>query len=65
LNHASAADALAEILIGGTNDHALHTGIGRGQSGGGCERIVGFEFDHRPHYNSRGSQHFFEQVELR
>ena len=60
-----AAHALREVLVGRADDHAFDARIGGRGRGRGGERVVGFEFDHRPHDDPLGRERLFEQRKLR
>ncbi len=64
LHDAGADDALAEILIGRTNDDAIDARIAGGEGGGGGEGVIGLEFDHGPDDDAGGGEDFFQQIEL-
>ena len=49
LHDPGAAHALAEVLVGGDDQHLLDAFVGVGHGGGGAERVVGLVLDHRPH----------------
>ena len=58
------ADALAEVLVGGADDHLIHLRIG-GRHRRGCgQRVVGLELHHRPHGHPRGRQSVLQDREL-
>ena len=65
LNHALAADALGQILIGSADDYAIDTRIGVRQRCCRRERIVGLKLHHRPNGNPRRRESLFQQRELR
>ena len=44
---------MAEILVGGDDQHLLDPLVGVGKGGRGPERVVGLELDHRPHHEPR------------
>ncbi len=41
--------ALAEVLVGGDDQHLFDPFVGVGDHGGRAERVVGLVLDHRPH----------------
>ena len=55
---------MGEILVGRTDDDAVHTRIARGNCRTGGERIVCLELDHGPDDDAGRGEGFFEQVEL-
>jgi hypothetical protein len=65
LHDARALHALREILIWAADDDAFHLFIARSNGRARSKRIVGFELHHRPHDDSGGNEHIFEQLKLR
>ena len=56
LHHPPADDALAEVLVGGDDQHLLDPLVGIGERGRGRQRVVGLVFDHRPDDEAGGGE---------
>ena len=65
LHHPVLPDALRQVLVGGPDADLLHPFVGRGDAGGGGERVVGLELDHGPDGHAHGGERLFQRVELR
>ena len=65
MHDARTPHALREVFVRCADDHALDARIGGRDRCCCCQRIVGFEFDHRPYGDSGGDQRFLERPELR
>ena len=65
LHDTRAADRLRQVLVGRADQDALYSRIGRSGFGSCRQRIVGFEFHHRPDRDAEGRQRLLQQRELR
>ena len=61
---AIADDALREVLVRRPDADLLDAVVLRRQECGGCERIIGFQLDHRPDGNPHGAQCLLQRNEL-
>jgi hypothetical protein len=55
---------LRQILVGRPDGDFLDPRVGIGEARRGCQGIVGFELDHRPHGDAHRGERFFQRVEL-
>ena len=65
LNNAGISDALPQILVRCPDGNFLHPFVGGREMRGRGERVVGFEFYHRPNDDAHGGERFLERMKLR
>jgi len=56
---------LGQILVRGSNNHAIDLGVLRGEKGGRRESIVRLKFHPGPNHDAGGGKDFFKDRELR
>lgn len=64
LHDAIIDDALGQVFVGRTDEHAAYRAVGRKPVGGGSQRIIGLVLAHRPHDDAHRLQCLFERFEL-
>src|SRR5581483_1814200 len=65
LYHPVLADALRQVLVRCPDADLPHAFVGRGDAGGGGERVVRLELDHGPDGDAHGGEGLFQRVKLR